>query len=82
MRTALRAGSKDATFSGMSVMCGGTRDASGRRSVDFCFRPEPTRVLLIDAGGRGSDLGYEGKEGTRLDVPSRLYDGNVGLQFG
>jgi hypothetical protein len=46
VRTALCAGSKDATFSGMCVMCGGMSSASGRRSVDFCFRPEPTSVLL------------------------------------
>ena len=69
---ALCAGSKDATFSEMCVICGGIRDASPRRSVDFCFRPEPTRVLFqyrpIDKTktDKGSDLSY-GKEEKNFD---------------
>src|SRR5260221_2818725 len=62
VRTALCAGSKDATFSGMCVMYCGIRLASGRRSADFCFRPAPTRVLLL-----GFWLGEKGEEEREAD---------------
>lgn len=82
VRTVLCAGSKDATFSEMCVICDGIRDARGRRSVDFCFRPEPTRVLLSyrpDKITRSAQISVMVKKG--MDIPSRLHSEDVGFVF-
>ena len=50
-------GSNDCTFSDTWLMWEGMRSARGRRRVDFCFKPEPTRVLRVELAFHSMHIG-------------------------